>query len=160
MKKLLSLGYFLIIAFAATACAGSLAEDDGLVIMTPYINEELGIRGIEPEGFSDQFHLEQAAVPLSLDEVYSLFLEQTDLEEFTEPIGRLKGIAFTWDLYAVETTIPDTGLETVRIDTALAERDMTTYYVIMITLPEDYDDHARMYETIFAHVVYALAPLE
>jgi hypothetical protein len=160
VKKLLSLGYFLIIAFAVTGCAGSLAEDDGLVIMTPYINEELGIRGVDPEGLSDQLYLEQAAVPLSLDEVYSLFLEQTDLEEFTEPIGRLKGIAFTWDLYTVETTIPDIGLETVRIDTALAERDLTTYYVVMITFPDDYDDHAKMYETIFTHVVYALAPLE
>jgi hypothetical protein len=160
MKKLLSLGVFVVMALAATGCAGSLDEDDGLVIMTPYINEELGTRGVQPDGMSDQLHFEQSAVPLSLDEVYPLFLEQTDLEEFPKPVGRLKGIAFTWDLYTVETTILNSGLDTVRIDIAVAERDMTTYFVLMITFPDDYDDHARMYETIFTHAVYALAPLE
>lgn len=160
MKKFLSLGVFLIIVFAATGCAGSLLGDDGLVIMTPYINEELGIRGVEPDGLSDRLHFEQSAAPLSLDEVYSLFIEQTDLEEFPKPVGRLKGIAFTWDLYTVETTILDSGLDTVRIDIAVAERDMITYFVLMITFPDDYDDHVKMYETIFTHAVYALAPLE
>jgi hypothetical protein len=160
MKKLLSLGVSLIIALTTIGCAGSLTEDDGLVIMTPYINEELGIRGVYPDDVSDQLHFEQSAVPLTLDEVYPLFIEQTDLEEFPKPVGRLKGIAFTWDLYTVETTLLDSGLETVRIDIALAERNMTTYFVLMITFPEDYDDHTRMYETIFTHAVYALAPLD
>jgi hypothetical protein len=128
--------------------------------MTPIINQEQGIRGIEPDGMADLLYFSQESVPASIDEIYPVLLEQLDLEEFPPPYDRLSGTAFTWDLYTVETIIPDSGLEMVRIDIALAERDITTYLVAMLTFPDDYNDHARMYETIFTHAVYALAPLQ
>jgi len=124
------------------------------------INREYGIRGIEPNGMAGLLYFSQESVPVTMDVLYPVLMEQTGLEEFPQPYDRLSGTAFTWDLYTVETIIPDSGLEMVRIDIALAERDITTYLVAMLTFPDDYNNHARMYETIFTHAVYALAPLQ
>ena len=161
VKKLALFGFILIIPFAVLGCASPQVEhDDGLIIMTPMINREQGIRGVVPDGIENLLVFTQESVPATMDELYPMFLEQTGLDELPQPYDRLSGTAFNWDLYTVETIMPGSGLETVRIDIALTEQDMTTYFVAMISFPDDYNEHARMYETIFTHAVYALAPLQ
>jgi len=161
VKKKLLLGALAGMLVALTACAGSQAEHgDGVIIMTPYASQEQGVRGAWPDGMPQESFLQQESVPLPLDEFYPLALAQTDLVELPEPVGSYRGTAFTWDLYAFETRLADVGPETVRVDLAVAGSDATTYYVVLVTRPDDYIANAPLYEAAFTHAVYALAPLE
>jgi hypothetical protein len=42
----------------------------------------------------------------------------------------------------------------------VAGSDSITYFVALVTRPDDYEANASLYETAFTHAVYALAPLE
>jgi hypothetical protein len=46
------------------------------------------------------------------------------------------------------------------VDLALTEDGERAYLVALATLPDDYNAHAPLYDTVFTHVVYALAPLD
>jgi hypothetical protein len=161
MKEKLFLGVLAGMLFALTACAGSQAEHgDGVIIMTPYVSEEYGIRGAWPDGMPQESFFQQESVPLPLDEFYPLALARTDLVELPEPVGSYRGTAFTWDLYTFETRLADLGAETVRVDLAVSGNDSITYFVALVTQPDDYIANAPLYETAFTHALYALAPLE
>jgi hypothetical protein len=160
-KRILMSALLLATILAIASCTGSVAEDQGgLIIMEPFTSEEFGIRGIVPIGLPDQFALIQQSFPGTKDELTPVLLAEANLKELPESTGSYKGKAFTWDLYTFETQIEDVVPETVRVDLALAEDDSASYLVALVTLPGDYDADAPMFETIFLHAVYALAPLD
>lgn len=161
LKKMLMFALLLGTILALAACTGSVAEDHGgVIIMEPFTSEEFGIRGIVPASLPDQFALVQQSFPATKDELTPVLLAQANLKELPEPTGSYKGSAFTWDLYTFETQIEDVSPDMVRVDLALAEGDSASYLIALVTLPGDYDANAPMFETIFLHAVYALAPLD
>jgi hypothetical protein len=160
-KKMLMLAFLLATILAVAACTGPAAENhSGVIIMEPFTSEEFGICGIVPAGLPDQFALIQQSFPGTKDELTPVLLAQANLKELPESTGSYKGRTFTWDLYTFETQIKSVGPEIVRVDLALAEDDSASYLVALVTLPGDYDANVPMFETIFVHAVYALAPLE
>jgi hypothetical protein len=162
MKRRRLVGTLVLILLAAKACSLSLAGgDSGSVALVPYFNEELGIRGVEPlQGWTDQAQLVQLSFPGTTDELIAKVLADISLTQLPEPTGSYKGTTFIWDLYAFEAQIIDVGSEVFRVDLALAEGDSASYLVALATLPDAYDADAPLYETVFTHAVYALAPLE
>ena len=161
LKKMLMFALLLAMLLAVASCTNSVAEDhSGVIIMEPFTSEEFGIRGVVPAGLPDQFALIQQSFPGTKDELTPVLLDQANLKELPKPTGSYKGRTFTWDLYTFETQIESVSPEIVRIDLALAEDDSASYLVALVTLPSDYDENVPMFETIFLHAVYALAPLE
>lgn len=169
-----------LVLLVAVACRPALPQGDtGSVALFPFFNQELGIQGVVPHGCaqvsSDTFEcanltseqdfvvLVQSAVPGTMDDLVAIVLDQTGFSELPEPTDRYKGRAFTWDLYTGETQLTDAGEaanETVHLDLALAESNAAAYIVALVTLPEAYNANPVLYDTIFTHAVYALAPLE
>jgi hypothetical protein len=98
--------------------------------------------------------------PGTLNDLIGIVLDQTDLSRMPEPTWQYKGSALAWDLYGFETHLEDTGPTPVWLDLALAEGDGAGWVVAMVTLPEDHQDHADWYATVFTHVAHALAPID
>jgi hypothetical protein len=164
----------------AAACGPALPQgDSGLVALVPFFNQKLGIQGVVPHGCtqvgSDTFEcanltpeqgsvvLVQSAVPGTMDDLVALVLDKTSFSKLPELADRYRGKAFTWDLYTAETRLADAGEvagATVHLDLALAEGDSEAYLVALVTLPEAYNANPVLYDTIFTHAAYALAPLE
>jgi hypothetical protein len=159
------------------ACTTSLAEgDSGSIALMPFFSEEFDIQGVVPvacnQGEPGDFecpdltpaqspaYLFQKFLPGTLDELIPLLLDDLSLKKLPEPNGSYKGMAFTWDLFTFEAQIWDLGPEIFRLDLALTEDGERAYLVALVTLPDDYNAHAPLYDTVFTHAVYALAPLD
>jgi hypothetical protein len=169
-----------LLLLVAAACNPALPQgDSGLVALMPFFSQELGIQGVVPNGCaqvsSDTFEcahltpeqdfmlLVQSAVPGAMDDLVALVLDKTSFSELPEPVDRYRGKVFTWDLYTGETRLIDAGDAAnviVHLDLALAEGDSAAYIVALVVLPEAYNANPVLYDTIFAHAAYALAPLE
>jgi hypothetical protein len=162
MKKHLILSTLVGVLLIITACASSLsAHDGGAIAMVPFVDPEAGIRGARPlDGWTDQGELVVGSFPGPMDEVIAALLAQVSLDALPMPRGTYRGTAFTWDLYTFQAQIEGAGTETFRIDLALAEGESTSYYVALAMRPEAYDDNPALYEAVFVHAVYALAPVE
>jgi len=147
---------FVLLIAVALPDAGS-----GVVIMAPFTSDELGVRGLTPQNWTDKAALVQQAVPLKRDEAVPLILAQTNLAQLPESSGRYTGSALTWDLYTFDAKINDSGTdETLRVNLALAEQDSTTYFVAVAALPGDHEVNEQMLQTVFTHAMYALVPME
>jgi hypothetical protein len=177
--KLCLIGLALVLLMAA-ACGPSLPQGEtGSIALIPFFNQELGIQGVVPHGCaqvgSDTFEcanltpeqgsvvLVQSAVPGTMDDLVALVLDRTSFSKLPELADRYRGKAFTWDLYTAETRLTgagDAADETVHLDLALAEGDSAAYMVALVTLPAAYNANPVLYDTIFTHAAYALAPLE
>ena len=177
MRKHWLSGVAAVLLLVLTACSASLPEgESGSIALLPFVDEEMGIRGVVPHGCNHtqpgtvefagltsgraQLLLVQQAAPVPLDELVDALLPQLTLEQLPEPTGSYRGSAFDWDLYAMETQIKDIGPVTVRLDLALAGSDSASYFVGMATLPEDYEANTALLQTVFTHAVYSLAPLD
>jgi hypothetical protein len=178
LKKRKQLSSVLILVLlTATACAALPARGgSGSIALVPFSSPEFGIQGVVPQACrqedagnfectgltsdSDAAVMVQQSLPASRDELIALLLDQVDLEQLPEPSGDYKGTAFAWDLYAFEAQIVDVGSEILRVDLALAEGDSASYLVALVTVPDVYDANAALFDTVFTHAVYALAPLE
>jgi hypothetical protein len=161
MKEKLLVAVLTSTLLIATACSASLPQgDDGLVIMAPFTDEESGIRGVVPYDLPEQSGLLQQPFPGTRAEMVPELLAQTSLEAFPERVGGFRGKALTWDLYAFETQIKELGGGTFRVDLGLAEGDAASYFVALVAPPDAYDANAVLFETVFTHALYALAPLE
>ena len=143
MKNKLSLVVLVSLLLAITACTGlQSGHSSGWIAMTPFTNEEYGIRGVVPPGdWIEQGALVQQSFPGTVDELAPVLLAQTSLDQVPEPVGSYRGAALTWNLYAFETQVKDVGPETVRVDMALAEGDSASYLVAMVTLPDAYEEN-------------------
>jgi hypothetical protein len=162
MKKNLLLGILASALLVVMGCTVSLPEgDSGSILLTPFVDEEIGIQGVAPQqGWTDQAELIQYSLPGSIDDAIALVLDQTSLTELPEPVGSYKGKALTWDLYTFETQSKDVGPQTLHADLALAEDESAAYLVALAVLPDAYDASSALYETVFTHMVYALAPFK
>jgi len=182
MKRNTILSILIGILLIATACKASLAGgDSGSIALVPFSSQELGARGVVPvacnQGAPGQFDCSglrsgQSPVflvllshPATLDELMSLLLADLNLAAAPNSTGTLRGAALTWELYHFEAPLPDLGPEILRLDLALAEHDSAeqgsvVYAVALLTLPDDYDPHRALYETVLRYVSHALAPLE
>jgi hypothetical protein len=162
---------------AVTACTVPLAGDgSGYVGLLPFSDEAYDVRGVVPvachQGDPGNFecrdltqdrslvYLVLQVFPGAIDELIPVLLDELSLERLVEPVGSYEGRALTWDLYTFECQLPDVGPETFRVDLALAEGDEGSYLVALVTLPDAYDAHAALYDTVFIHTVYAFAPLD
>jgi hypothetical protein len=164
-----------LLAVSAAACAASPAGT-GSIAMLPFFDPDQGIQGVVPHtcqrtgpgnfecaGLTPEqvpSVLVQSAVPGSLDDVVPVLLQQTGLSALPEPSGTTRGKAFVWNLYTFEASLQEAGPLPVRIDLALAEGDTRAYLVALVTLPGVHEAHAPLFDTVFAHAVYALEPLE
>ena len=164
------------ILLVASACTWSLPEgDSGVIAMAPFVSDDLGIRGIAPIGWDqvewdrfvrggaerieDHMELHQKAVPLTLDEMNALLLEQISLEELPESTATYDGAALTWDLLTLDTRINGADEFTFRLKLAVAARESESYFVAVLALPDTYDANATMLDAIFTHALDAFTPV-
>lgn len=144
------------------ACKTTLPQGhSGSIGLVPFWDAEMGIQGVAPsQGWSDQAQLVQGSVPGGMDDVISTVVEQTGLAGLPEPMDHHVGRAFTWDLWTTETQVKAVGPQTLHLDLALAEGSSAAYFVALVVIPEAYRANPALYETVFAHALYALEPLE
>jgi hypothetical protein len=46
------------------------------------------------------------------------------------------------------------------VNIAMAESESASYFVDLITLPENYQENAEKHQSVFYHTIYALSPGE
>lgn len=177
MERTAILSILLCILLIATACnASQTGGESGSITIMPFSSEEYGIRGVVPtaceQGALGQFDcssLRSGQSPvflilqlhsMTMDEFMPLLVMDLNLTAVPRSKGTFKGAALSWELYHFEVPLPELGPETFRVDLALAEHGSVVYAVGLLTLPDDYDPHRALYETVLRHVAYALAPLE
>jgi hypothetical protein len=143
-----------------TGCAVSLPPGDkGVVPMVPFWDEEMGIHGVKPlDGWSEQAMILQQSFPGSRDEMVVLLVEQTDLISLPQSRGVYQGARMLWKLYTFHTQLQDAPPGIYRIDMGVSEQAGVQYFVLLVCVSTTYDQHARMYETVFEHALYALQP--
>jgi hypothetical protein len=162
MKDILVLSTLVGVVLTMTACGVSLStQGSGAIAMVPFVDAEAGIRGVRPvEGWTDQGALATDSVPGTMDDAIALALSRVALDALPPSRGTLKGSAFIWELRTLSAQVEGAGTDTWRIDLALAEGNSAAYLVVLIVRPDAYDDSRALYDTVFEHATYALAPLE
>jgi hypothetical protein len=159
--KSISRWLLLVLILGLVSCTTSFQNDSqGLVMMRNYINEESSIRGVQPLDMGENAEIIQDSFPGTLDELLLIVMEQTNLDSFPEAIGSYKGGNFKWDLYSFDAQIEDAGPQPLKVDFALAEGESRFYFVALVAIPEDYEQNAEKYRTVFLHTIYALSPLD
>ena len=130
--------------------------------LVPYINDELGIRGIVPGGWVEikpgQFQRAAGADPTLLGQVVfpGLTIEEVTARwQLMGRAGRREGAGLTWDLYTAEFEWPDAG--TLAWDMALAEADTG---VFMVALFASADEHDALRDAVFMPAVDALTTVD
>jgi pimeloyl-ACP methyl ester carboxylesterase len=130
----------------------------------PFTNEQMGISGIAPVGWTeavlgvfargssalDVTSLIQQAAPASGETLLDLLTRQLGLDEAPESVGERVAESLTWTLYAAE-------VQGVLVDFALAE---SNELALIVLLQSAADEHDTLYETVFLPVVDALVPAE
>jgi hypothetical protein len=130
----------------------------------PFTNEQMGISGIAPVGWTeavlgvfargnsalDVTSLIQQAAPVSAETLLDVLTRQLGLDEAPESVGERVAGSLTWALYATE-------VQGVSVDFALAESDDLA---LIVLLQSAADEHDTLYETVFLPVVDALVPTE
>jgi hypothetical protein len=131
------------------------------ITLVPYTSEEMGIRGVMPEGWVDvkpgQFQGAPGADPTLLGQVAfpGATMEQVmDAGQFPERVGSMETADFTWGLHHAEFEWPG-GVGTLVFDVALTEADAGAYLVALVALA---DDHDALYDGVFVPAVEALGP--
>lgn len=177
MSRSLLCGVVMVTLLLLAGCSASLPSgDSGSVTLIPFFNGDSGISGVVPvtcrQAVPGNFEcpdlapdgsmavIVQQAYPGARDELVGEVLAQTSLAFLPEPAGSFRGRAFDWDLYSLEAQINEAGPDTMRLELALAEDGSLCYLVALVTLPESYDAHPDLFDTIFTHAVYGLVPWE
>jgi hypothetical protein len=162
MNKLALLGFLGSLLLALAACTGlEPGGRSGSVAMEPYVDEQSGLQGLAPAyGWPEGSGLVQQSFPGTWDEFVAELSAATDLEVLPTSTASYQGRVLLWDLYSFETSIKEVGPEVYRVELGLAEGDGACYMVALIAPPEDYAANPRLYDTVFGHALYALAPLD
>lgn len=151
----------LVLILGLISCTTSLDKDSqGWVLMRYYTNEEIGLSGVEPVDLGDKAELVQQAFPGPRAEMVAAAMESTTLEDFPESDGSYQGSVLSWDLYSFDTEIPELGQFPVHLNMAIAEDESQSYFVALVTLPEEYEKFPEKYRSVFLHSLYSLSPLE
>jgi pimeloyl-ACP methyl ester carboxylesterase len=132
--------------------------------LEPYLNEQLGISGIAPVGWTaaspnvmvrgesavDQTMLIYDAGPVTADVLLGLIVQQFGLPEAPEISTQVEANGLSWALYEAEA-------QGYPLDFALAEPEELA---IVILLVSDAADRDMLYEALFLPAVEALVPVE
>jgi len=133
------------------------------VTWEPYSNEELGLRGVVPAGWTevdnglfvrsstalDMAAMQIAAEAVDLEEMLVLLTTSYDLQATPEMVGERQANGLTWSLYAFE-------IQGMHRDVALAESTGGTLLLVVRSAPAERDE---IYEAVFLPMVDALVPL-
>jgi hypothetical protein len=141
------------------------------IVLTPFISENYGIRGVAPDGWSrveigifgrgewpkDLARLYIELYPgMSAEWVANVFiLPQLAMDALPESDSKQESSALTWELYHVEAEIPEIG--TLIVDIAFAEAEVGTY---MVAVTSGKDDSDVLYDEVFLPALEALEPIE
>jgi hypothetical protein len=174
VKRTLILVVLASMLFLAVSCIGLPPEGNiGVISVVPYVNKELGLRGIVPAEWEefDQGNFARANSPIdqsslilasalgmSMDEAKTYAASQLGLDELPESLESYKSPYLLWDLYEVD--LDDPGVGTLKMNIALTDSGSMVYGVLVIALARDYEAEKPFHETVFIHAVHALMPLE
>ena len=126
----------------------------------PFFNEETGMRGVEPvEGWSDQAMLIHNQVLGTIEDMKAEALEQVSWTEMPASTGTYRGRAYTWQIYSGEGQVSEAGSHQLHLDIGLAEDGSRAYVVALLTVPQHYEEHTKMYQSVFGHAMYAFEPM-
>jgi hypothetical protein len=130
----------------------------GAVKLKPFENQQFGIKGVVPDGWkestpgvyqgSTSIALLEQALPVPRDSLLQLLASQFKLDKAPPSSGTRKANGLAWSLY--EFTIQGQP-----IDLALAEKDRTTYLVLLVS---DASEHQTLYDQVFLPVIDAYTP--
>lgn len=140
------------------------AEVMETVTLAPYTNQEMGISGLKPDGWTesapgvfsrgesglDSVVLIAQAVPGRAADRLAKLTRQLNLGALPSPVGEREANDLGWDLYAVE-------VQGLFVDIALAESGELSLVVLLQGTPEE---HPSLYEQAFLPAVDALKPIE
>jgi pimeloyl-ACP methyl ester carboxylesterase len=132
--------------------------------LVPFADESIGLRGLVPAGWEEQFDLdfrrdESALDPTRLilggswmpkDQFLGALLSWLEVDEDVESVATAQMGYFNWDFYELR-------VGAYPVDLALAEENSNSYMVLLIS-PRDERD--ALYEQVFTPVVEALALLD
>jgi hypothetical protein len=132
--------------------------------LEPYVNEQLGITGVAPSGWTaaspnvlvrgnsavDQTMLIYDAGPVTADVLLGLIVQQFGLPEAPESSAQIEANGFSWALYEAEA-------QGYGVDFALAETEDLAIVILLVTEAADRD---MLYEALFLPAVEALTILE
>ncbi len=135
----------------------------GAIDLEPFTNEQMGIQGLVPAGWTevnlgvyarntsatDAAVLLAQAAPVTAKDLLALVSSQLGLEELPEAVGDREANGLTWTLYAVT-------VQGVEIDMALTGADGLA---LIVLLQSDPGEHEALYEAVFLPVIDSMAPL-
>jgi pimeloyl-ACP methyl ester carboxylesterase len=136
----------------------------GAIELEPFTNEQMGIQGLIPAGWTevnlgvyarnrsatDAAVLLAQAAPVTADDLLALVSGQLGLEEPPEAVGEREANGLRWTLYAVM-------VQGIEIDMALTEADGLA---LIVLLQSDPGEHEALYQAVFLPVIDALVPTE
>jgi len=138
----------------------AFAVPSGAVKLKPFENTTFGIKGVVPEGWTEKspgvyigsaagdIALLQQVIPGTRDNALELLSRQFKLDQPPTVAGSRKTDSLTWSLYQFT-------LQGQPVDLALAEKDATTY---MVLLASDASEHKSLYDQVFLPVIDAYTP--
>jgi hypothetical protein len=139
-------------------------EDVQAVELEPFTNEEMGISGMAPAGWTeagpgifargssglDVTTLIMQAAPGRAEDLLVTLTGQLGLDETPASAGEREANSLTWTLY-------DTIVQGISVDFALTESEGSA---LIVLLQSALDERDALYETVFLPAVDALAPIE
>ena len=140
------------------------SEETETIELVPYTNEEMGISGVRPDGWTESASgvfsrggsgldvalLIAQAMPGRAQDMLAKLAGQLGLDAPPPSIGERGANAPSWELYAVE-------VQGLSVDIALSESGELTLIVLLQCTPEERDN---LYQQVFLPVVDALRPIE
>jgi pimeloyl-ACP methyl ester carboxylesterase len=133
------------------------------VTLVPFTSEILGISGVAPAGWEEEWPgiyvrsalglvliLQQAIPGIGADDYLQLLADQLGLDGVLESVGSRQANDFNWSLYEVE-------FEGLVLDLAIAESDGTSYLVLLQAIAGERDFY---YTQVFLPAIDALTPIE
>jgi hypothetical protein len=134
------------------------------VTLEPYANDELGVSGVAPAGWTevrrgtfargssgvDQTALIYDVAPIGVEEFLGAIVQQFGLSQAPESSGEIEANGLTWALYQTEA-------QGYPIDFALAEHGDLALVILLVT---EADEHEALFGGVFLPAVEALIPPE
>ena len=118
----------------------------------------MGISGVEPVDLGEDVELVQEVFPGSLEELKAEILKSTIPEGLPAYTGTYQGSKLTWEVSIGETQIPDLGPFTVTALLGIAADETASYFVLLVTLPERYEEDADKFQSAFFKKLKSIKP--
>ncbi len=156
--------YLLLLAALPLLAFHTLAQEP--ITLTPYTDDTFNVSGVAPEGWTniapgvyarrasatDTTLMAQQAAPVTMEQLWTSLLPQLGLDEVPESTETLQTEALQWTLYQVNVPVGDM---TIAVDVAVAEKEGTSYVVLLQTSADEYE---ALHEQVFLPAVNAFTP--